>query len=120
MQPPSFLFDEIYLISPYLYSVFGVCFLGIFSGLLSAFTITFSLLFDIKYRIVLFLPVFLLLNFSIYLPNRFWNYSVRWLDYMMLFCDEPKSTIFICLVFLALILFSIVGIVLGLRKDCLK
>lgn len=55
-----YLFSSLYYQSPYMYAVFFTLAFGVASGILAMFTIAIST-FPIKYRVLLFLPVYLLL-----------------------------------------------------------
>lgn len=56
-----YLFSSLYLQSPYLYAVFFTVVFGVFSGVLAMFTVAIST-FQIKYKVLLFLPIYLLLH----------------------------------------------------------
>ncbi len=56
-----YLFSSLYIQSPYLYAVFFTVFFGVFSGVLAMFTVAISS-FPIKYKVLLFLPIYLLLH----------------------------------------------------------
>lgn len=55
-----YLFSNLYVYSPYLYAVFFTLVFGIFSGILAVFTVAIST-FSIKFKVLLFLPVYALL-----------------------------------------------------------
>lgn len=111
-----------YLYAPYLYAVAGTLFFGIVSGLLGAFTVAFSSVVQVKYRVFLFLPVFLLLNATVYLPEILPGgaTAIRWYEYLLLFSDRPKSFMFLNIALFTLVLFSLGAAFLGGRKECLR
>lgn len=113
----NYLFYPIYRISPYLYTVVGILPFGMVMGLLAAATTTFSALVRVKFRVVLLLPVFLLLQLSAYLSKYF---SVYWAHYVTLFHGEARNDLVFGVVILALLAFVILGTLWASRKDWLS
>ena len=60
-----YTFAELFKIDSYLYSVISTLFFGVFSGILGMFTVALSMILKVRYKIFLFLPVFVLLNISL-------------------------------------------------------
>lgn len=83
---------ELYIVSPVLYAVLGIFIFGIFSGLLAAFATAVSLVFRVKYRVLLFLPAYLLLNATTFINQIFPEESVQisWYEYLLFFNDNEK------------------------------
>lgn len=117
----QYLMKDIYLASPYLYAVLGTLLFGAVSGLFGAFTVAVSSLIKVKYNILLFLPVFVLLNLSTRLASGFSRSmaSIRWYDYVLIFNDEIKNVVFGAISLLAIIIFSTGAVCVSGRKDCL-
>ena len=113
----NYLFYPIYRISPYLYTVVGILHFGMVMGLLAAATTTFSALVRVKFRVVLLLPVFLLLQLSAYLSKYF---SVYWAHYVTLFHGEARNDLVFGVVILVLLAFVILGTLWASRKDWLS
>lgn len=113
----NYLFYPIYRISPYLYTVVGILHFGMVMGLLAAATTTLSALVRVKFRVVLLLPAFLLLELSAYLSQFF---DVYWAHYVTLFHGEPRNDLVFWVVVLALLAFVIVGTLCASRKDWLS
>lgn len=112
-----YLFYPLYRISPYLYTVVGILHFGMVMGVLAAATTTLSALVQVKFRVVLLLPAFLLLQLSSYLSE----YSpVYWAHYVTLFHGEARNDLAFGLVMLALLAFVIVGTLCASRKDWLS
>ncbi|WP_157065218.1 hypothetical protein [Amphibacillus sediminis] len=117
------LFSGLYIQSPYLYAVVFTLFFGVFSGVLALFTVAVST-FPIKFKVLLFLPVYLLLylvslskqliptipvdtNYFLYLPlfNLFYNPTgslMAWVTFTVSLC-----------------LLSILIIVVKMRRDAM-
>lgn len=116
-----YFMKSIYLYSPYLYGVLGTFIFGIISGIFGVFTALISLLIKVKYNVFLFLPVFVLLNYSAALEEGVLvgGGSRRWYNYLLLFNEEPKSVLFIVMTISIFIIFSIVVIGVDRRKDCI-
>ena len=117
-----YLMSGLYIQSVYIYTIIGTLFMGIVSGILASFTVAFSSIVRVKYRIILFLPVFVLLYATIYLQNILpsWIPTIKWYDYLLLFNDEPKSYLFLLTGLLALVFFSFIAILLSSRKEQLR
>jgi len=117
-----YLMSGLYIQSVYIYTIIGTLFMGIVSGILASFTVAFSSIVRVKYRIILFLPVFVLLYATIYLQNILpsWIPTIKWYDYLLLFNDEPKSYLFLITGLLALVFFSFIAILLSSRKEQLR
>ena len=117
-----YLMSGLYIQSVYIYTIIGTLFMGIVSGILASFTVAFSSIVRVKYRIILFLPVFVLLYATIYLQNILpsWIPTIKWYDYLLLFNDEPKSYLFLLTELLALVFFSFITILLSSRKEQLR
>lgn len=116
-----YFMKNIYVYSPYLYAVIGTLFWGIISGLLGVFTVSVSSLIRVKYKVFLFLPVFVVLNLSTILAGGLSKEapSIKWYDYVLLFNDEIKSMGLLLTVIAVLVLFPIGAVCVGRRKDCL-
>lgn len=110
----NFLLYPIYRVSPYLYAVVETLRFGATMGLLAAATTTLSALVRVKFRVVLLLPVFLLLQLSAYLSQFF---DVYWANYVTLFHGEPRNDLVFTVVVLLLLVFVILGTLLATGKD---
>lgn len=116
----QYLFSGIYAWNPYVYAVAGILFFGIFSGILGMFTAALSVVLDIRYKILLFLPVFILLNIHPYVSKSMKPaFSIRWFDYVMLFDDLQKSDVLVIGFLLSLLVVSISCIGVKTRGDLL-
>lgn len=117
-QIKNYSFYGIYWASPYLYAVIGTALFGILSGLLAAFTTAISACVRIKFSIVLFLPVFLLLYATIYLSNlASVSCTLSWYHYFFLFDEVEKNAFFYAVGISALILCSVWMISRSSRMD---
>lgn len=85
--------DGLYIFSPVLYAAAGTLFFCIMTGIMGMLTVAVSFCFRVKFRLLLFLPVYLLLGGSEYLamalPGVFGR--TRWYTYVQLFEDNPKQ-----------------------------
>ncbi len=114
----NYFMSELYEFNPYLYALVGMFLFGIVSGLLGAMTVVISGLIRIKYTVFLLFPSIVLLNASAMLRTNL-PFSCRWYDYLLLCNHEIKSSLFFWRAIGGLVLFVVVGAVLGSRKDCL-
>ena len=83
-------------------------------GLLAAATTTLSALVRVKFRVLLLLPAFLLLQLSAYLSQFF---DVYWANYVTLFHGEARNDLLFGVVTLTLLVFVILGTLLASEKD---
>lgn len=117
-----YFMSDFYVKAPYLYTILLTMFFGVVSGVFGAFTLAFSSIYRFKYRVLLFLPIYIILNASLYLSDLITknNLTIRWYDYLLLFNDENKRIIVMVIALGAMILFSICSIFLSSRKECLR
>ncbi len=117
-----YFMKNIYFYSPYLYAVVGTFFFGAVSGLLGAFTAAVSSLIKIKFRIFLFLPVFMILNLLVIFNEKLPKDapSMNWYDYILIFNDEIKNTACCLMILCMLVIFLAIAACVSGRKDCLS
>lgn len=116
-----YLGSSIYIKSPVMYAILATLFFGVISGVLSMFVVAISYLFEIKYRVVLLLPVYLLLNCTVYIDN-FMSAgmpAISWYHYILLFDGVTKNGFYLVLFIFCIALFSIVNAVTRVRGDVL-
>lgn len=113
-----YLFSGLYRINPYFYSVVGILFFGVVSGLLGSLTVAFSALVRVRLRVFLFLPVYLLLNATVIIHSflRGIPVSLRWYNYLMLFDDSPKSVPAFIAALFSIVLLTVIMNVLSLKR----
>ena len=84
--------SAVYIVSPYLYAILATLCFGVVSGILGTLTIAISFVFKVKYRALLILPTFVLLNATTYLNLLGGNKgTLNWYKYLLLFDDTPKN-----------------------------
>ncbi|MGN0335468.1 MAG: hypothetical protein ACI4DV_07400 [Lachnospiraceae bacterium] len=88
----SYLGYSIYLYSPVLYAILGTLFFCMMSGIIAMFTVAVSFAISVRYRVLLLLPSFLILNFTVYFDNFIEGDVVSWYEYLLIFSDTSKST----------------------------
>ena len=113
----NFLLYPVYRVSPYLYAVVGTIRFGLVMGLLAAATLTFSALVRVKFRVLLLLPPFLLLQLSTYLSQYF---DVHWANYVTLFHGEARNDLVYWAAVAVLLAFVVLGSLYASRKDWLQ
>jgi hypothetical protein len=118
----NYILKQFYFISPYLYAVVGTLFWGMLSGLLGMFTMAISMIVNSKFRIILFLPVYILLQFSQYIDgfHPLQYPSTAWESYALLFEKFPKNMIVLYSSLSLLMLFCVFVTAYRSRKDCLS
>ena len=119
----NYFISDLFVKAPYFYSIICTLYFSLISGILGAFTVAFSSIVRIKYKILLFLPVFLLLNATLYmkkiLPGMI-STEVNWYNYLLIFNDEDRNIAFFVVSLLFLILFSLGATIYSGKKECLK
>lgn len=111
-----FLYD-FYLQAPVLYSILGVVCFGVVSGLFGMFTVACSALFCFKYRVLLFLPAFLLLNGMRMAAIMCGSARIDFLRYLFLFVDEKGNPVYYVSVLIGLLLFAGLATRIFVKKD---
>ena len=104
--------------SPGLYAILTTLFFGVVSGILGTLPVAISFALTVKYRTLLILPTFVLLNATTYLNILDRNKSsLSWYKYLLLFDDTPKNII-VPLMGVGIIIITIFGFYLyGRNKD---
>lgn len=104
----------LYQFSPYLYAVVCTMLFGVFVGILAAATITLSALVKVRFRVLLLLPSFLLLQLTLYLGGEG---TTNWYNYTLFFNDVNRNTTFFAVLMGTLVTFILVGTTIASRKD---
>ena len=112
-----FLLYPLSRLSPYLYAVVETLRFGATMGLLAAATLTLSALVRVKFRVLLLLPPFLLLQLSTYLSQYF---DVHWANYVTLFHGEARNDLVYWAAVAVLLAFVVLGSLYASRKDWLQ
>lgn len=113
----NFLLYPVYRVSPYLYAVVETLRFGATMGLLAAATLTLSALIRVKFRVLLLLPAFLLLQLSTYLSQYG---DVYWANYITPFHGEARNDLVYGAAVVILLAFVILGTLCTCRKDWLQ
>lgn len=114
-----YFMSGLYEVNPYIYALVGIFLFGLVSGLFGAVTVVISSFIRVKYNVFLFLPSLLLLNITVMLPTEQVPFSLEWYDYLLLFNDEAKNSVFFAIVVAVLLVFVTTGTFVSSRKDCL-
>ena len=113
-------FSGLYVKAPFLYTVLCILIFGMISGLLGTVIVVFTMLFKIKYKVIVFIPVYVLLTATLY-ADKFlpWLHST-WYNYLLLFHDEPKNyCYFLCSVLLCLFI-VVCGTFVSTKMETIK
>lgn len=107
----GWFFTSLYVLSPYLYAVFFNIVFGLVCGVFAVFAMAISTLDIIKFKIILFLPVYLLLTIVNIIPTLFGlDIEGNYFFYLRLF-DSYHYNGFIYFLFMLLVLLLSVFIV---------
>lgn len=113
-----YLFADVWISNRYVYAFVFILMFGIVSGILALFAGLVSSVFKFKFKILVFFPVYLLLNFldSAYFSAKF-GCSTDYFFYFKMFSMSEKSDGYLILFNLILVLISCAIIWLKTRKD---
>lgn len=117
----SYLFHQIYLLSPYLYAVLCTLLFGLMSGILAVFTVAVSTFSFMKYKILAFIPGYVLLSLVGLLRQLIPSIRVdtHYYYYLSLFSVGDKSTAGYLIVACAMLALSACIVAGKSRKDFL-
>ena len=112
----NYMFTALFHMNSYLYTFAGILFWGITSGIIGMFTVAISGIISFHFKILLFLPIYVLLNISAYLSKITDKlpFTVKWYNYVFLFDDHVKnSTFFISFLTILFVISIICSIIKG-------
>lgn len=104
-----YMFPALFQQNSYLYTFVGIIFFGIVSGIIGMFTVALTGIVKFQFKILLFLPIYILLNITQYLPEitEKLPFTVNWYHYVLLFDDSVKNKTFFFVFLAVLFVFSI-------------
>lgn len=116
----NYFFHNLYVIHPYIYTFLITLIFGLICGVLTVFVVAISM-YNIKFKILLFLPVYILLYgigmIGHIVPSI--KVSLSYFDYLSIYDCSRKSLIGYFLIIVLILLVSIVMIMTKSRKDSL-
>lgn len=115
----NYMYSTLFHMNSYLYTFVGILFWGITSGIIGMFTVALSGIISFRFKILLFLPVYILLNIPAYMPQITDKlpFIVNWYNYIFLFDDHVKNNVFFISFLIILFIISIVCSVIKGRGD---
>ncbi len=117
----NYVFKTLFLTNPLIYALILSFFLALFAALLGTFTFALSYVTSVKYRVLLFIPAFFMLNLTILLENNFSSADgtrYAWYEYFLLFGENKKNPIYVSILILIIMIITISSIILGkIRKE---
>ena len=115
----NYMYSTLFHMNSYLYTFVGIFFWGITSGIIGMFTVALSGIISFRFKILLFLPVYILLNIPAYMPQITDKlpFVVNWYNYIFLFDDHVKNNVFFISFLIILFIISIVCSVIKGRGD---
>ena len=115
----NYMFPALFHMNSYLYTFVGILFWGVTSGIIGMFTVALSGIISFRFKILLFLPVYILLNIPAYMPKITDKlpFVVNWYNYIFLFDDHVKNNVFFISFLIILFIISIVCSVIKGRGD---
>ena len=115
----NYMYSTLFHMNSYLYTFVGILFWGITSGIIGMFTVALSGIISFRFKILLFLPVYILLNIPAYMPKITDKlpFVVNWYNYIFLFDDHVKNNVFFISFLIIIFIISIVCSVIKGRGD---
>ncbi len=115
----NYMFPTLFQINSYLYALVGIFFFGVTSGIIGMFTVALTEIITFHFKILLFLPIFVLLNIGQYFPDITDKlpFTVKWYNYVFLFDDTVKNRAYFIIFLVILFVFSIVCSVIKGKGD---
>ena len=115
----NYMYSTLFHMNSYLYTFVGILFWGVTSGIIGMFTVALSGIISFRFKILLFLPVYILLNIPAYMPKITDKlpFAVNWYNYIFLFDDHVKNNVFFISFLIILFIISIVCSVIKGRGD---
>ena len=115
----NYMYSTLFHMNSYLYTFVGILFWGITSGIIGMFTVALSGIISFRFKILLFLPVYILLNIPAYMPQITDKlpFVVNWYNYIFLFDDHVMNNVFFISFLIILFIISIVCSVIKGRWD---
>lgn len=115
----NYMYSTLFHMNSYLYTFVGILFWGITSGIIGMFTVALSGIISFRFKILLFLPVYILLNIPAYMPQITDKlpFVVNWYNYIFLFDDHVKNNVFFISFLIILFIISIVCSAIKGRGD---
>ena len=115
----NYSFFALYLVFPFIYHMVGILIFSLFAGLLAMFTLSVTAVIKMKYRVLAFIPVFILLNFSMLIPPSVQRHFVNlnWYDHVFLYDETVKDPLYALGSVLFLLLFTVITVFVGAGKE---
>ena len=115
----NYMFTALFHMNSYLYTFAGILFWGITSGIIGMFTVAISGIISFHFKILLFLPIYVLLNISAYLSKITDKlpFTVKWYNYVFLFDDHVKNSTFFISFLAILFVISIICSIIKRKGD---
>lgn len=119
-QQKGLIFLKLYLFSPFIYNLFYINILSIFTGLLSVVVLSFSFYLK-KYKIILFIPVYLFFYLSKVVDNLSYHSkeytNFNWMSYVCVDDFYGKNWNLFILSMGVMIMFSVISYIYICKKD---
>lgn len=113
----NYFLCTLFIKAPYLYTFLCIILFGMITGLLSTVVLVITSIVKIKYKVLLFVPIYVLLNVTLYLENIFPGLRTNWYNYLLIFHDENKNYNFYFIGLLVCVIFIIGGTIYSCKKE---
>ncbi|MCM1327740.1 MAG: hypothetical protein NC094_13710 [Bacteroidales bacterium] len=115
----NYVWHTLFMKSSYLYTLLCILLFGAVTGLLGTVIVVLTFLIRVRYKVLLFIPMYVLLNATLYIESMFPGINTGWCNYMLLFCDENRNYSYFLITLFFCILFVIGGTIYSSKKELL-
>lgn len=113
-----YLFSELWVLNPFLYTFWMIVLFGIVAGILACFASVCSLMRIVRFRVLIFVPVYVLLQIIIMLEDVFkLDFSTHYFFYLKLFCSSRLNEWFYLGTCIVVLLLTGIMLFIKMRKD---
>lgn len=113
----NYFLCTLFIKAPYIYTFLCIILFGMIAGLLSTVVLVITSIVKVKYKVLLFIPTYVLFNATLYLENIFPGLRINWYNYLLIFNDENKNYNFCFAGLLVCAIFIIGGTIYSCKKE---
>lgn len=115
----NYIMATLYRKHDILYAIIAILFVAVCSGIMGILTLSISLLIKVKYKIFLLLPLFIIINSTIYIERLGIKlpWSTKWFDYLLLHNDANKKLIYFIIIMGSFIITELAFCIISYKKE---
>lgn len=114
----GYLFSELWILNPFLYTFLMILLFGCVAGILACFASVCSLTIIVRFRVFIFIPVYVLLQIIIMLEDVFkLDFSTHYFFYLRFFCSYRNNELCYMGAIVVLLVLTSIMLFIKMRKD---